>query len=114
MIKHKKPVEESFIAWIVMNPDSFHHLDMQRFYVFVHSVIRYNATSWLSFVNFKKKILLYKPNFSQEHIEYFFNLMRQFVDFSKATYLPTLEFDGYSKTTIRSVEKGSIVIKTVE
>lgn len=29
--------------WITMNPDSFHHLDMKRFYVFVHSVIRYNA-----------------------------------------------------------------------
>ena len=27
MIHHKNPVEESFIMWIIMNPDSFHHLD---------------------------------------------------------------------------------------
>ena len=28
MIQHKNPVEESFIIWITMNPDSFHHLDI--------------------------------------------------------------------------------------
>ena len=114
MIKHKNPVEESFIAWIVMNPDSFHHLDMQRFYIFVHSIIRYNAKSWLSYRKFEEKILFYKPNFSQENIEYFFNLMQQFVSFSKASYLPTYDYDGCSKTTIRTVEKGNIIVEFLE
>lgn len=39
MIQHKNPVEESFIAWVTMNPDSFHHLDMHRFYAFVQGLI---------------------------------------------------------------------------
>ena len=56
MIYHKNPVEESFIVWITLNPDSFHHLDMCRFYVFVRSVIRYNAKSWQKFEKFKKEI----------------------------------------------------------
>ena len=46
MVYHKNPVEESFIIWVSLNPDSFHHLDMNRFYIFVHSVIRYKAKSW--------------------------------------------------------------------
>ena len=39
MIQHKNPVEESFIMWITMNPDSFHHLDMKRFYEFYQEEI---------------------------------------------------------------------------
>ena len=112
MIQHKNPVEESFIAWIVMNPDSFHHLDMQRFYTFVHSVIRYKAKSWYSFKKFKDKILVHKPNFPEVHIEYYFNLMRQLIDFSKASYLPSYDYDEYSKITIRTVKNGKIVVMT--
>ena len=112
MIYHKNPVEESFIAWIVMNPDSFHHLDMQRFYTFVHSVIKYNAKSWLNFKKFKEKILFHKSNFSEENIDYFFSLMEQFVGFSRASYLPSCDYDSCSKITIRTVEKGNIVVKT--
>ncbi len=109
MIQHKNPVEESFIAWVVMNPDSFHHLDMLRFYTFVHSVIRYNAKSWLSFKKFKEKTLFHKPNFPQEYIEYYFNLMQKLVDFSKISYLPSYECDCYRKTTVRTVKNGKIV-----
>lgn len=114
MIHHKNPVEESFIAWVVMNPDSFHHLDMQRFYTFVHSVIRYNAKSWLSFEKFKKKILFHKSNFPEKYIEYYFNLMRKLVDFSKVSYLPSYDYDGCSKITTRAVKNGKIVVKTIE
>ena len=97
-----------------MNSDSFHHLDKQRFYIFVHSVIRYNAKSWLSFKKFKEKILFHKPNFSQDAIEYYFNLMQQFVSFSKASYLPSYDYDGCSKTTIRTVKNGNIVVEILE
>ena len=114
MIQHKNPVEESFIVWITMNPDSFHHLDMQRFYVFVHSVIRYNAKSWQSFEKFKEKILSHKPKFPEDCIEYYFNLMQQFINFSKASYLPSYDYDEYSKVTVRTVKNGKIVVKTAD
>ena len=114
MIQHKNPVEESFIMWITMNPDSFHHLDMKRFYVFVHSVIRYNAKSWHSFKKFKEQILFHKPHFSEDIIEYYYNLMKQLVSFSKESYLPSYDYDDYAQTTVRTVEKGKIVLKTIE
>ena len=69
-----------------MNPDSFHHLDMKRFYVFVHSVIRYNAKSWHSFKKFKEQILFHKPNFPEDIIEYYYNLMQQLIEFSKESF----------------------------
>ena len=114
MIHHKNPVEESFIMWITMNPDSFHHLDMKRFYVFVHSVIRYNAKSWQSFKKFKEKILFHKPNFPEDCIEYYFNLMRQLINFSKASYLPSYDYDEYSKVTVKTVNNGKIIIETID
>ncbi len=109
MIHHKNPVEESFVLWITMNPDSFHHLDKQRFYIFVQSVIRYNAKSWHSFKKFKERILHHKPNFSQDVIENYFNLMQHLIEFSRTSYLPTYDCDGYSKTTVRKVVNGMII-----
>lgn len=111
MIYHKNPVEESFIVWITLNPDSFHHLDMCRFYVFVRCVIRYNAKSWQKFEKFKKEILRHKPNFKEEYIEYFYNLMRHMIAFYKTSYLSQYEVDEHSKTTIRKVVNGRIVLE---
>ena len=114
MIQHKNPVEESFIMWITMNPNSFHHLDMKRFYVFVHSVIRYNAKSWHSFKKFKEQILFHKPYFPEDIIEYYYNLMMQLISFSKETYLPSYDYDEYSKVTVRTVKNGKIIIETID
>lgn len=94
-----------------MHPESFHHLDMRRFYVFVHSVISYRAKSWHSYKMFKEKILFQNPNFPHEIIEHYFNLMQELIDFSKESFLPLYECDDYSKITIRSVERGKIVVK---
>lgn len=35
------PVDKSFINWINEYPESFHPLDMKRFYCFVKNVCRY-------------------------------------------------------------------------
>ena len=111
MIYHKNPVEESFIAWITHNPDSFHQLDMNRFYIFVRSVVCYNAKSWQDIKKFKSEILRHKPYFKEEDIEYFYKLMNHMIAFSKSGYLPLYEVDGYGKTTVRRVVKGEIVIE---
>ena len=112
MIQHKKPVEESFIRWISMHPESLHHLDMQRFYVFVHSVIRYHAKSWHSRKKFEEQILFHNPNFPKDVIGYYFNLMQHLVAFSKESFLSSYEYDDYSEITIKTVEKGKIIVKT--
>ncbi len=114
MTYHKNPVEESFIVWITLNPDSFHHLDMSRFYVFVRSVICYNARSWQKYEKFKKEILRHKPNFKEEYIEYFYNLMNHMIAFYKSGSFPKYEVDGYSKTTVKKVVNGKIVIEDSE
>ena len=111
MIHHKNPVEESFIAWITLNPDGFHHLDMSRFYVFARSVVSYNAKSWQSYKKFRLEILRHKPNFKEENIEYFYNLMNHMIAFYKSKYLPKYEVDGNSKTTVRKVVDGKIVVE---
>ena len=95
-----------------MNPDSFHHLDMQRFYVFVHSVIRYHAKSWHSRKTFEEKILFHKPNFPEDIIGYYFNLMQHLIAFSKESFLPSYEYDDCGEITIKTVEKGKIIVKT--
>ena len=114
MIYHKNPVEESFIAWITLNPESFHHLDMSRFYVFVRSVVCYNAKSWQSFKKFRMEILRHKPNFKEENIEYFYNLMNHMISFYKSNYIPRYEVNEYSKTTVRKVVNGKIVIEDLQ
>lgn len=111
MVYHKNPVEESFIIWLSLNPESFHHLDMNRFYMFVHSVIRYKAKSWQHYKKFKTEILRHKPNFKEENIEYFFNIMSYMIAFSKASYCPLYEADEYSKVTVKKVVNGKIVIE---
>ena len=35
---HRNSTEESFIIWLSNSPESFHPLDMERFYVFAHNV----------------------------------------------------------------------------
>lgn len=111
MVYHKNPVEESFVIWVSLNPDSFHHLDMNRFYIFVHSVIRYKAKSWHQYKKFKTEILKHKPNFKEENIEYFFNLMSYLIAFSNFSYFPLYEVDEYSKVTVKKVANGKIIIE---
>jgi hypothetical protein len=40
--------------------------------------------------------------------------MKQLISFSKETYLPSYDYDDYAQTTVRTVEKGKIVLKTIE
>lgn len=111
MVHHKNPVEESFIIWISLNPESFHNLDINRFYVFVHSVIRYKAKSWLHYKKFKTEIMKHKPNFKEENVEYYFSLMNHLIAFSKSTYCPLYEADDYSKVTVKKVFNRKIIIE---
>lgn len=69
---HKNPTEESFIAWVTNNPESFHPLDMKRFYTFAHNVFSYRSKRWLDKSFFQKQIKLHSPMFKQENIDLFY------------------------------------------
>ena len=72
---HRNPTEESFIIWLSNYPESFHPLDMERFYVFVHNVNSYHATKWLNKDYFEKQIKLHNPGFEQENIDRFYEIL---------------------------------------
>jgi len=86
--KLKKPIEKAFNCWISSHPESYHPLDMHRFYVFVKTVARYSRrqknSSWL-----RGKIKKYKQtNLTEKDIEYYCNLFETLLDFSKVRSLP--------------------------
>lgn len=84
LFKIKQPVEYSFLQWINNYPDSGHWADMERFYSFVKTVCRYNATNWKKTDYLRKKILETDPNFKQSFLEYLLELYINLLDFYKA------------------------------
>lgn len=80
-------IEKSLQFWLSQHPESFHHLDMERFYTFVKDVCRYSRktrdSNWL-----RKEILKSGKYISQENIDRFCNLFEHLQDFYevKPTY----------------------------
>ena len=94
--RHKNPIEETFLVWINNFPDSFHPLDIKRFYRFVKTILRYSRKNkWKEFEYFKNRILEIKPKFSEENIEYFYRKMQEFASYDKESHLHpiTLKID---------------------
>jgi hypothetical protein len=69
---HRNPTEESFIIWLSNFPESFHPLDMQRFYTFAKNVNTYGAKRWFNKKYFKSQIRLHIPNFDEDKIDCFY------------------------------------------
>lgn len=81
LIRIKNPVEETFILWMNNHPESFHHLDMQRFYSFVKNKIRYKSNKWDNYNYFEDRILKINKHFAEDNISYFYHLMQKINDF---------------------------------
>lgn len=88
LIHIKHPIEESFDDWCNNFPESFHPLDMKRFYIFVKCTCKFgrgkNYEMWL-----RKK--LEKSKMSIENIDYFCNLFGILVNFHKTYIFPLYE-----------------------
>ncbi len=111
LIHHRKPVEESFILWMNESPESFHALDMKRFYVFVKSVYAYHAKRWKDFSFFRAKIKEKRPTFSEENITRFYDKLCTGLTLLKAPTMPIYDSDDSIARGImeRTVKDGEIV-----
>ncbi|MFH1713532.1 MAG: hypothetical protein ABH896_05130 [Candidatus Jacksonbacteria bacterium] len=84
IIRYKNPTECSFYFWINQCPDSFHPLDMKRFYTFIKTVCRYNSKKWKSRDYLKKRIFDEKPHFDTDSLENILSLYKNLLDFHRA------------------------------
>jgi len=78
------PIETAYKAWIGSFPESYHPLDMKRFYVLVKTVHRYsrqtNPYQW-----FSKKIQ--QSKLDGDCKEYYLGLFQTLLDFCDAHFL---------------------------
>lgn len=93
-ILHKNPTEESFIIWLSGYPESFHPLDMKRFYTFVKNVISYHSKRWLNKEYFKSQIKFHIPTFDEENINHFHNILEICRDYHQSRRTPLIDDDG--------------------
>ena len=82
--KIKQPVEYSFLQWINNYPDSGHWADKERFFSFVKTVCKYNASRWKKPDHLKRKILEAKPHFDREFLDRLLDLYTNLIEFYKA------------------------------
>ncbi|OGL31000.1 hypothetical protein A3F37_04270 [Candidatus Saccharibacteria bacterium RIFCSPHIGHO2_12_FULL_41_12] len=108
VIRYKNPTEYSFLVWINNFPESFHPMDMSRFYTFAKSVSRYNSKNWLKFQYFETKVLEHTSNFEADNIELFHNKLCELFDFYKSNPTPliTINNDNRSGAYQRGVING--------
>jgi len=85
--RNKYPIKKAFNLWINNCPESFHPLDMERFYVFVKTVCRYSrkpkGSEWL-----RRKIKQIENKLSEEKIEIYCNKFEMLQEFHKAKVIP--------------------------
>lgn len=83
LIHNQHPIDQSFKLWISQSPESFHPLDLERFYIFVKCVCRYSRKSksglWL-----RERLAKAKHRLSEEDIEYYCNELTKLQNFYKA------------------------------
>lgn len=93
VIRLKKPIEKAFDCWISNYPESYHLLDIHRFYVFVKTVVRYSKKQKDSFWLRDKIRKCKKTNLEEKNIEYYCRLFENLLDFSKARPLALLSVE---------------------
>lgn len=118
LTRYKNQTEYAFIIWMSQFPDSYHWMDMQRFYMFVKTVARYRNMKWRRYDYFREQILVRKPHFAEHDIEKFHGIMMKCLEFYKAPYIDsTNHVDGdygYKQTGVKDGEIYEIDITEAE
>jgi hypothetical protein len=102
VMRYKNQSEYTFLIWINNYPESFHPLDMRRFYVFAKSVTRYRSKKWLSYSYFKDQVLKRTPHFSEDNIDLFWNKLTELVEFLHIIPMPVIDLETSSTGKARS------------
>lgn len=87
LIRFKNQTEYAFIVWMNSFPESFHPLDMERFYMFVKTIARYRSKKWRGYNYFRVQILLQKPHFDEKTIERLHDIMEHCLEFHRTPYI---------------------------
>lgn len=102
IIHNRHPIERTFNSWISNHPETYHPLDLERFYIFVKTVIRYSRSqdtktySWL-----KDKIHGATHHLEEEDINTYCNKFVELQKFNKARCLPDIEMAAvWDKTNL--------------
>jgi hypothetical protein len=95
-IRYKNQSEYAFLHWMNNYPESFHPLDMKRFYVFAKSVARYRSKKWRDYSYFEKRILKHTPHFSRENITFFWEKLEELISFYRLAPIPTIRSENFS------------------
>ena len=110
LIRTKTPIECAFYYWINNHPESYHSLDMQRFYVLVKTVKRYSRKAksgqWL-----RNKIKQSKKPMQEEGISYFCNLFKTLLEYDKAYPISLCSSTKDDRERTRGCAKGKILDK---
>lgn len=90
VIRYKNQCEYAFLHWMDQFPESFHFLDMERFYSFAKSVAIYRGKRWLDYSYFKGRILQHTSHFSEENIETFSDKLHELVNYHRTPPVPVV------------------------
>ena len=87
-IKHNEhPIEQTFTVWINNYPESYHPLDMGRFYTFVKTVCRYSRkpkdSEWL-----RNKLKQSDSKLNEDDIDTYCDKFAELQKFYKAPTMP--------------------------
>lgn len=92
IIRNRHPIERAFNSWMHEYPESYHPLDMERFYIFVKTVIKYSRSEdvrtyeWL-----KNKISSVSHRLSEEDVDNYCSKFVELQKFYKAKSTPVIE-----------------------
>lgn len=89
IIVHRTPIDTAFYFWINNSPESYHRLDMRRFYQLVKTVKQYSRKP-KSRVWIKEKIEKSGrgKGLSENDIEYYCDLFEKLLDYDSSFSLP--------------------------
>ena len=103
LYKIKQPVEYTFLQWMNNYPDSGHWADEERFFRFVKTVCRYNASRWKKPDYLRKKILEVKPHFDQGFLDSLLNLYISLLEFYRTNACSS------TRLSSRKIKKGHYI-----
>jgi hypothetical protein len=83
--KITNPTPGEFTTWISNYPESYHPLDMKRFYILVKTIYKYGSKQQQNGAWLCSEINNYKNhNLKKKDIDYYCDLFDKLIDFCKA------------------------------
>ena len=56
VVRNKQPIDIAFVRWMRSYPESFHPYDMDRFYSFIKTKLKYRSKKWNNYDYLKDEL----------------------------------------------------------